>query len=52
MIVWHIIEILLGTVFFNILFEGALICGGKGNEWHYTSSWGNIFTVMHVVGTM
>lgn len=52
MAIWHGVELLLGRVLFKTVFEGALICGGNGTEWHYRSGLAHLFLVLHLMGTM
>jgi len=52
MAAWHGLELLLGKVLFKTKFEGALICGGDGTEWHYRENKGKLFLILHILGTM
>jgi len=52
MAMWHGLELLLGRVLFKTLFDGALICGGNGTEWHYRSGVAHLFLVLHIMGTV
>lgn len=49
---WHALELVLGRVLFKTLFEGALVCGGDGTEWHFRSAAGHLFLVLHIMGTV
>merc|ERR1719350_2054910 len=50
LLVWHGLEVFLGKVLFKILLVGALTCGGDGTEWHYRSSKGKLFLLLHILG--
>ena len=52
MAAWHLFEVLLGRILFKTLFEGALICGGNGKEWHYRTGVAHLFLMLHILGTM
>jgi hypothetical protein len=52
MAAWHLLEVLLGRILFKTLFDGALICGGNGKEWHYRTGIAHLFLMLHILGTM
>lgn len=52
MAIWHLVEVVLGRFLFKTVFEGALICGGNGTEWHYRSGLAHLFLVLHIMGTV
>jgi hypothetical protein len=52
MMIWHVLELVLGRLFFETVLRGAVTCGGEGKEWHYRSGPGHLFLMLHILGTM
>lgn len=52
MAMWHGLELVLGRFMLKTVFDGALICGGEGKEWHYRSALAHFFLILHILGTV
>jgi hypothetical protein len=52
MAMWHGLELVLGRLLMKTVFDGALICGGNGKEWHYRSGLAHVFLILHILGTV
>lgn len=46
--VWHLVEVVLGL----FLFAGSIRCSGEGTCWTFSSSKGNLFVTLHIIGAM
>jgi hypothetical protein len=50
---WHALELFLGKVLFETVFEGAVYCTAEGgNKWMYRNFSGALFLMLHILGTM
>jgi len=47
---WHMIEVGLGMGL--DVFSDAVMCGDGGTKWLFASGKGNLFMMMHIIGTM
>lgn len=53
MVIWHVIELGLGLVFFSHFMKDAVYCSEEtGNKWMHTNIFGALFATMHILGTM
>lgn len=50
LVVWHFVEMLLGYVFFNVLFEEAVTCDENGDAWVFNFKAGKLFLLLHTYG--
>ena len=49
LIEWHIFELVLAKVL--DVFTDSIHCSADGNSWYYSSSKGNLFMMLHIIGT-
>lgn len=47
---WHIFELVIAKVL--DVFTDSITCSADGSTWIYTSSKGNLFLVLHIMGSM
>ena len=47
---WHIFELVLGKGLDS--FTEAVMCADDGNKWLFASAKGNLFMMLHIIGTM
>lgn len=48
--VWHIMEMILGYLLFNHLFEEAITCDANNDAWVFNYKAGKVFFMMHTFG--
>jgi len=47
---WHLFEVVLGKCLDT--FTDSIMCGENGTSWIYASGKGNLFMMLHIIGTM
>jgi len=47
---WHLFELVLGKGLDS--FTDSIMCGEGGSKWIYASAKGNLFMMLHIIGTM
>uniref|UniRef100_A0A7S3I0I0 Uncharacterized protein n=1 Tax=Favella ehrenbergii TaxID=182087 RepID=A0A7S3I0I0_9SPIT len=47
---WHLFELVLGKCLDS--FTDSIMCGDEGSKWIYASGKGNLFMMLHIIGTM
>jgi len=50
LIEWHMFELVVGKGLDS--FSDSIMCGGEGSKWIYASGKGNLFMMLHIIGTM
>mmetsp|Transcript_35383 Transcript_35383/g.77504 ORF Transcript_35383/g.77504 Transcript_35383/m.77504 type:complete len:290 (-) Transcript_35383:645-1514(-) len=50
LVVWHFVEMVLGYVLFNVLFEDAVTCDESGDAWVFNFKAGKLFLLLHTYG--
>jgi hypothetical protein len=50
LIEWHLFELVVGKGLDS--FSDSIMCGGDGQKWIYASWKGNLFLMLHIIGTM
>jgi hypothetical protein len=50
LIEWHLFELVLGKGLDS--FTDSIMCGDEGAKWIYASGKGNLFMMLHIIGTM
>lgn len=50
LVVWHLVEMLLGYVFLNVFFEEAVTCDESGDAWVFNFKAGKLFLLFHTYG--
>ena len=47
---WHLFELVLGKCLDS--FTDSIMCGGEGTQWIFATGKGNLFMMLHIIGTM
>ena len=47
---WHMFELVLGKCLDS--FTDSIMCGDEGTKWIYATGKGNLFMMLHIIGTM
>ena len=47
---WHLVELAIGKGLDT--FTDSIMCGGDGQKWIFSSFKGNLFMMLHIIGTM